>query len=904
MGIENDTFNYIHSCDLKSSLTIKIGTLEGKREKPSYEELLHNPVLRHSGRNQDCSDLIAECSIKSDGRCIPLSTFTPYKPFTTRWNWNEWLSLPIRYCDLPRNSVLLITIYDCETPRQRIVVGGTSIPLFDRDGLFPRGLHDLRVWPEKIADPVETPGLVDDKNNQSHALNKLEKKYKNGEIQKVDWLDRLAFQQISVIIDQEKKSSNFMYLTLDFPQVVVKNVYYHIVWWENMVPDNAIINKYYRDMTLYDPEISLENLHESKHHHLARSLESGVADRDLKPNKQDHDKLTKVIAHYPPTRQLTSDEQDLLWKYRYYLKNLKEFLPKFLKCVKWNLEKEAEQALLLLNEWSAPDPHEALELLGPEFTHQQIRRYAVERLDGASNEELLLYLLQLVQALRYETWEQMSCVDYSHYSHESDYTVVTTNPAIELLSPVKSLPSSSIGDTTETDEKSLGETQAMPSLLQTKKIDKQTDFLLEESPFANSGRNLASFLMERSCENHILASYFYWYLSIECENRAQDQGMKPESKVREMYDWVMRSFKVALQRHSPNSKQTWHTIMRQQQFVKSLADIMKIVNKETGGRIKKIEKLKSLLADPFYNLENFESLPLPLNPEVKVCGIIAEEATLFKSALEPCKLTFKTVEGSEYIAIFKCGDDLRQDQLIIQIITLMDKLLQNENVDLKLTPYKVLATSSKNGFVQFIESVSIAEVLRNYGSIPNYFKSRVPCGSTSYKFLPQVMDAFIRSCAGYCVITYILGIGDRHFDNILLTPEGHLFHIDFGYILGRDPKPLPPPMKLTNEMVEVMNGHNSEKFIEFLSLCNSTYIQLRRHSSVVLSLFSLMEGASIPDIAFEPDKATKKVEDRFCLSLSEEEAVRHLGEVIDGSFNAVIAVMVEHIHRFTQYMRA
>lgn len=45
-----------------------------------------------------------------------------------------------------------------------------------------------------------------------------------------------------------------------------------------------------------------------------------------------------------------------------------------------------------------------------------------------------------------------------------------------------------------------------------------------------------------------------------------------------------------------------------------------------------------------------------------------------------------------------------------QIITLMDKLLLNENMDLKLTPYKVLATSSKYGFVQYIDSISIAEV--------------------------------------------------------------------------------------------------------------------------------------------------------------------------------------------------
>jgi hypothetical protein len=63
----------------------------------------------------------------------------------------------------------------------------------------------------------------------------------------------------------------------------------------------------------------------------------------------------------------------------------------------------------------------------------------------------------------------------------------------------------------------------------------------------------------------------------------------------------------------------------------------------------------------------------------------------------PSRLTFVTTTGTEYVAIFKLGDDLRQDQLILQIITLMDKLLRRENLDLRLTPYRVLATSSKHG---------------------------------------------------------------------------------------------------------------------------------------------------------------------------------------------------------------
>jgi phosphatidylinositol 3-kinase len=86
-----------------------------------------------------------------------------------------------------------------------------------------------------------------------------------------------------------------------------------------------------------------------------------------------------------------------------------------------------------------------------------------------------------------------------------------------------------------------------------------------------------------------------------------------------------------------------------------------------------------------------------------------------------------------------------------------------------------------------------------------------------------------------------------------------LFHVDFGFILGRDPKPFPPPMKLCKEMVEAMGGANSIHYQRFKSYCYIAFNILRKSANLILNLFALMVYANIPDIKIEPDKAVSKV---------------------------------------------
>jgi len=142
-------------------------------------------------------------------------------------------------------------------------------------------------------------------------------------------------------------------------------------------------------------------------------------------------------------------------------------------------------------------------------------------------------------------------------------------------------------------------------------------------------------------------------------------------------------------------------------------------------------------------------------------------------------------------------------------------------------------------------------------------------------------------------------------ENLMLTRDGHFFHIDFGYILGRDPKPYPPPVKVSKEMVEAMGGTNSPHFARFLSLAHTAFIGLRKNANLILNLVALMVDAGIQDIQLEPDKAVWKVQEKFMLGLSEEEAIREFEALLkDPSYFMMMFDRInDGVHNLAQYFR-
>lgn len=250
--------------------------------------------------------------------------------------------------------------------------------------------------------------------------------------------------------------------------------------------------------------------------------------------------------------------------------------------------------------------------------------------------------------------------------------------------------------------------------------------------------------------------------------------------------------------------------------------------------------------------------------------------------------------------IYKAGDDLRQDHLVIQIIYVMDNIWKRYGLDLKMTLYRVLALSTDDGFIEFVDyAESISSIKKNYkGEIRQYFIDNSTCSSSPLGFDTEILQNFISSCAGYSVITYILGIGDRHLDNLMVTKDGRFFHIDFGYIFGEDPKPFSPPMKLCKEMIEAMGGAHSIGYEQFLKKCCLAYKYLRYHSQLIISLLDAMCDAGLKDMKMSPELCVLKVQEKFRLDLNDEAAEIYFLSVINASVKTLFPVVVDKLHEW------
>ncbi|CAI2345544.1 unnamed protein product [Caenorhabditis sp. 36 PRJEB53466] len=550
--------------------------------------------------------------------------------------------------------------------------------------------------------------------------------------------------------------------------------------------------------------------------------------------------LMQLVKKHEQGTALDSDEQKHVWNWRRYIQKQEPDLLTVISELKfvWTDRENFSELYVMLERWRPPSVAAALTLLGKRCTDRVIRKFAVEKLDEQLTPTTFhLFILPLIQALKYE-------------------------------------------------------------------------------PRAQS--EVGMMLLTRALSDYRVGHRLFWLLRAEI-GRLRDCEMKSEE---------FRRISLLMEAYLRGNEEHIKTIIRQVDMVDELTRISTLVKglSKEAARAKLREELRSIR----YKMENMDS---PLDPVYKLGELHIEKAIVLGSAKQPLRLVWKNKNPKSDLhlpyceMIFKNGDDLRQDMLVLQVLEVMDNIWKAANIDCCLSPYAVLPMGEMIGIIEVVPNCrTIFEIQCGSGIVntavrgidPNFMNKwiRKKCGleeekKKDKKTVPTDLDAaanaqatkkyfesvdrFLYSCVGYSVSTYIMGIKDRHSDNIMLTEDGKLFHIDFGHILGHGKTKLGiqrdrQPFVLTEHFLTVIRSGksvdgNSHELQKFKSLCVEAYDVMWKNRDLFVSLFTLMLGMELPELSTKEDLDHLK-KTLCCKAETKEEASKFFAGVYEETFNS------------------
>ncbi|KAL0962674.1 hypothetical protein UPYG_G00343840 [Umbra pygmaea] len=542
----------------------------------------------------------------------------------------------------------------------------------------------------------------------------------------------------------------------------------------------------------------------------AEGREAEGGDRGLREMPNHLRKQFEAIIATDPLHPLSPEDKELLWHFRQECMRHPRAYPKLLASVRWGRQEAVLATHRLLERssvWdrSALDVGLAMQLLDCHYSDAHVRSIAVRKLETLGDDDVLRYLLQLVQAVKFE-------------------------------------------------------------------------------PYHDSA--LARFLLKRALRSKRIGHFLFWFLRSEIATSMHYQqryAVLLEAYLRGCGDAMLQDFK-----HQVEMTEVLQKVTRE---IKTMSAEKYDVSAHVVFQLR--QKLESLQTSGLP-----ESFRVPYDPGLRAGALVIEQCKVMASKKKPLWLQFRradpTTRSTDNIGvIFKDGDDLRQDMLILQILLIMESIWEEESLDLSLLPYGCISTGNKIGMIEIVkDAATIANIQQSVVGSTGAFKDEIlhqwlqdKCVSEE-KF-QQAVERFVYSCGGYCVATYVLGVGDRHNDNIMITESGNLFHIDFGHILGNYKSFLGiskerVPFVLTPDFLYVMGTSgkkSSPHFLKFQDVCVRAYLALRHHTNLLIILFSMMLMTGMPQLTSKED--IEYIREALTVGRQEEEAQRHLLDQIE-----------------------
>jgi phosphatidylinositol 4-kinase len=295
-----------------------------------------------------------------------------------------------------------------------------------------------------------------------------------------------------------------------------------------------------------------------------------------------------------------------------------------------------------------------------------------------------------------------------------------------------------------------------------------------------------------------------------------------------------------------------------------------------------------------------DDLFMPTDLHARVVSAIPESAAPMQSAAKcPILVAFNVeveqTDGSFPVpaveaAIFKVGDDCRQDVLALQVIELLKLEFDDAALPLPLVPYGVIPTGHECGVIEVVPHAKSRAQLGELtdGGLFEVFQHEFGLpGSARFE---AARSALIASSAAYAVASYLIQAKDRHNGNIMIDNHGRIIHIDFGYILGISPGGNmgfeSAAFKLSYEMTELLdpgNTRTSPHWLKFQELCIKGYLAARSSADAIVATVAMAESSQLP--CFSRGATVDSLRQRFHLEMSDSQAAEFMRGLINDAYD-------------------
>eukprot|EP01083_Nonionella_stella_P153989 495527_1 len=692
-----------------------------------------------------------------------------------------------KYCDLARESCISFTVYLCKLSgndkdpfEQEIPIAFVRFPLISEYNVMRKGKYSLNLWP--------IPLFVD---------------YYKGP--KKDAYANLSFRYRGPTIDRHLKRFN--------PR------------------DNELQNVF---------KLGIEFVAAGKNKKtviVALPLNYRCEYKKGRNCKQDALETAQELVNCDLLHTYNDEEKQIIWKHRDYLCKFGSSLSGFLRCVDWRDKKQRSECYdYVESKWQRHTirNEDLLELLSYEFMDAYIREWCVMRIACMSDNEIQIYLLQLVQCLKYEL----------HHN----------NALIRLL-------------------------------------------------------------MRRALHNpNQIGHFLFWHLKSEY------------LEVNELSLHYVERFALYLEEYllfAPTG------VARDILIECNLSRALMIINNKLRHEKKENKtdkaKLKEMMRTDLHRLvrilpSSSSGFILPISSKYRCSALEVDECKLMSSAQMPLWLTFRNCDahGDPIEVIFKAGDDLRQDILTLSMIRVLDAVWLDRGLNLNLLPYNVVSTGDGQGMVECVSNAATTtHIHTKYGGgaqkgardETTHLKYIYDMNDTKNEAdVAKAIDLYTRSCAGYCMASYILGLGDRHPSNIMVRRKGELFHIDFAHFLGnfKSQKVIGDYVKWQREVAPFVflsankfcitnGGKNTHKYNEFVQFSVNAYLAVRMRHKLLINLFILMLPSQMPELICK--EHINYLRDQLHLTdVKNHDVHKHINTIINVCLNDKRRIMDNMIH--------